>query len=265
MRLRAVPAVVLLSLMWIWGCSGEESPPRGGEDAEVRVVKPIPEPRRAGEKAPAVKERAAAPVQGIAGVSSPGKADISLGEEPLAGVAVGEPADAGEDRVPPGAYEVEEGETLASIAAREEVYGDPLKWPLLFQVNRERLRGVPMDAGLPHRPLPSGLRLCLSPPGDEDTGERAPGGDWVVNVISSPSLDPIEGPAVKLLENGYPVYISRATVEGKEWMRLRVGFFNSREQAADAGKELQDLLGLEDSWPVRMGASEKEEYAALLP
>lgn len=38
------------------------------------------------------------------------------------------------------AYDVREGDTLWIIAARPEVYGDPLLWPLLYKANRDQIR-----------------------------------------------------------------------------------------------------------------------------
>lgn len=35
---------------------------------------------------------------------------------------------------------VEDNETLWTIAARRDVYGDPLLWPLLYQANRDQIR-----------------------------------------------------------------------------------------------------------------------------
>lgn len=37
-------------------------------------------------------------------------------------------------------YTVGDSETLWNISAREEVYGDPLLWPLLYQANRDQIR-----------------------------------------------------------------------------------------------------------------------------
>lgn len=36
--------------------------------------------------------------------------------------------------------EVREGETLSNIAARQEVYGDPLLWPLVYKANRDQIK-----------------------------------------------------------------------------------------------------------------------------
>ena len=52
--------------------------------------------------------------------------------------------------------------------------------------------------------------------------------------------------------------------EGQKWMRLRVGFYGDRGAAVKAGKRLQEILGQEDSWPVRIGPEETAEFADLL-
>jgi nucleoid-associated protein YgaU len=41
---------------------------------------------------------------------------------------------------PPNGYRVQAGETLWTIAARKEIYGDALLWPLLYQANRDQIR-----------------------------------------------------------------------------------------------------------------------------
>ena len=38
------------------------------------------------------------------------------------------------------AYQVKDGDTLESIAAKDEVYGDPAKWKLLYEGNRSQIR-----------------------------------------------------------------------------------------------------------------------------
>lgn len=164
-----------------------------------------------------------------------------------------------------GVYTVRPGDCLAVIAGREDVLGDPLKWPLLYQLNRGALEDVPLDERLPERRLPQGVQLRFERSEEERSrAESSTDPVWVVNLISSPTADRIDGPAVELMKQGYPVYISRATVKGQKWMRLRVGFFEDRPAAVKAGKELQELLHLEDSWPVRIGPEETAEYAEIL-
>ncbi len=41
---------------------------------------------------------------------------------------------------PPSRYTVKDNDSLISIAALEEIYGDALLWPLLYQANRDQIR-----------------------------------------------------------------------------------------------------------------------------
>lgn len=41
---------------------------------------------------------------------------------------------------PAAEIEVRAGETLSNIAARQEVYGDPLLWPLVYKANRDQIK-----------------------------------------------------------------------------------------------------------------------------
>jgi septal ring-binding cell division protein DamX len=62
------------------------------------------------------------------------------------------------------------------------------------------------------------------------------------------------------MKNGYRVYIANAEVKGKEWMRLRVGFFRDRPKAAAAGKEMVSMLKAGDAWVTKLEKSELEEF-----
>ncbi|MFO7576927.1 MAG: DUF4398 domain-containing protein [Pelovirga sp.] len=44
------------------------------------------------------------------------------------------------DPQPVESYEVQAGQTLASIAERPEVYGDSLLWPLIYRANRDQIK-----------------------------------------------------------------------------------------------------------------------------
>jgi len=286
MRFRIILVLVAVFFCgWMTGCSSEE--PSGNKGNEPKAIRrPIKRPAKK-VQAPAPKQKRrpkpASPrpeVTAEAEAAGPEKegsqAGVKAEAAPVvqAGIEAGHKAAAAEGPPKPaepskppaqekGVYTVAEGDSLAVIAGREEVFGDPLKWPILYQLNRERLEGVVLDERLPERTLPMGKRLRYAL--DEKAAAKAAGNTyWVVNVISSPTADKIDGPAVRLIEKGFPVYISRATVKGQKWMRLRVGFFKSRGAALEAGKELQQVLGQEDSWPVRIGPEETAEYAVYL-
>lgn len=260
------------------GCSGEEPPPPENPDSRA-IRRPIERPVKQ-NRASAANPRPALQVEPeVVEVEKAGPKPETPVEPEAPATATATATAEAKENIPDregerhveapigedGLYTVQPGDSLAVIAGREEVFEDPLKWPILFQLNRDRLHGVTMDERLPERSLPEGIRLRFSL--EEKAGARTePDGteNWVVNVISSPTADRIDGPAVRLMDEGLPVYISRATVKGQRWMRLRVGFFKDRDSAMKAGKEFQKILGQEDYWPVRIGPEETAEFAAYL-
>jgi cell division septation protein DedD len=84
---------------------------------------------------------------------------------------------------------------------------------------------------------------------------------WVINVFSSPFKGKINRVAVALIKRDYPAYITTTTVKGKEYMRLRVGFFESRSEASKTGKSIEKLLGIKGSWPAQIGPEERMAFA----
>lgn len=289
MRFRFMLACVAVSLgLGAAGCSDEE-PPAPSEKAP-KVVRKIAEPpaepvEETPKKLREDRDRQAAPGAEIRTevspvIESPGtlqegkalSAPVPAETENIPRANATEattvsPEEGAQDSQPEerGVYTVKPGDCLAVIAGREDVFGDPLKWTLLYQFNRDVLEDMRMDEFLPEQPLPQGIRLRFTQSEEARArGQEIPDAVWVVNLISSPTADRIDGPAVELMKRGYPVYISRATVKGQKWMRLRVGFFQNRSEAVKTGKELQKILDLEDSWPVRIGPEETAEYAELL-
>jgi hypothetical protein len=163
----------------------------------------------------------------------------------------------------PGHYRVGEGESLSTVAGRDQVYGDPRKWPSLYRINMDKLAGLKPREDIHLQQLAKGMDLrFVTPQEAKENLARSAGKQWVVNVFSSPSPTKIVPAVVKLITNGYRVYIARTTVKGKEWMRLRAGFYSDREAAESAGKKIMALLGVEGAWVVKIGEIEQATFAA---
>jgi len=161
-----------------------------------------------------------------------------------------------------GHYKVKKGDSLASIAAQEGVYGDPLKWPSLYRLNMGRLKKMGISEDLDKRALPEGIELGFVTPGQaRENTKRLSGKHWVVNVFSSPEISKIVPLAVKLMQSGYHVYITKAKVKGKEWIRLRAGFFKNRREASAAGKKMMSLLKINGAWVAKIGKEERKRFA----
>jgi hypothetical protein len=184
-----------------------------------------------------------------------------------------------------GLYSVRKGDTLFKIAGLQDVYGDSIKWPSLFRLNLDelgrlkvadkfqlqwssifqlsgdRLGELKVVKDFQHEELPEGLTLrFLTPKEVQQNLVKIGHMDWVINVLSSQSSQELVPFAVKLMKEGYRIYLARATVKGEEWMRLRVGFFENRSDAASAGQKIISLLNSDEIWVTRIGKEELEEF-----
>jgi hypothetical protein len=160
-----------------------------------------------------------------------------------------------------GYYRIRKGDSLFKVAGRKDVYGNSMKWPSLFRLNMVGLSGMRLSEDFEHKELPAGLGLRFVTP-DEAAENLTKLGNkaWVVNVLSSQTSKKIVPAALKLMKNGYLVYISSAVVKGQEWMRLRVGYFGDRSEASAAGKKIVSLLEADGAWIARLGEQELKEF-----
>lgn len=166
-----------------------------------------------------------------------------------------------EKKAEEGIYRVRKGDSLYSIAGREDVYGDPIKWPSLFRLNMKQLGEVNEQKGFRRGDLPEGIDLKFVTPSKikENLTKLGPK-FWVINVLSSRTPEKLLPLAIKLIKNGYHVYIINAEIRGEEWMRLRVGFFEDRPEAAVAGQEIMSLLNSRKPWIVKIEQRELGQF-----
>jgi hypothetical protein len=164
-------------------------------------------------------------------------------------------------------YITKKGDTIENIAGKRQIYNSPLKWPLIYFLNREDLKslGLPQER-LPSAPLPPGIILAYLRP--EEAQKRMTPFDgtekrWVVNIISSLNQRDINAPAIRLLENGYFAYIAEWLYKGQSWKRLRAGFFKDQQAAADEGRNIVRALNLQTFWAVEAEWKEVNEYAGF--
>ncbi|MDY6972597.1 MAG: SPOR domain-containing protein [Thermodesulfobacteriota bacterium] len=159
-------------------------------------------------------------------------------------------------------YEVQKGDSLAGIAGRKDIYGDPMKWPSLFRLNRDSLNGMEVVKDFQHQELPEGLDLRFVTPSEaSETLTELGHTIWVVNVLSSRNPTEIVPATITLIKKGFRVYVTKAMVNEAEWFRLRLGFFKERPDAVAAGKEIAIILDSADVWIVEIGKTERARFA----
>jgi hypothetical protein len=84
---------------------------------------------------------------------------------------------------------------------------------------------------------------------------------WVINVLSVQRPASLPSYVFRLVKNGFHTYISEAEVNGKEWTRLRVGFFEDYEEARRNVEIIGSLLSMTvGPMPVKISDSELERF-----
>jgi len=247
-------SVCLTAFLLCGGCSREEPPPVKSTKVVRPIKRPVPEKaeelvidreEKAKDEAKEAEEVKTAAVEKVA--ATPPETESTEREKAVKEVA--------------GYYIVKEGESLSGIASRGDVYGDPLKWPFLCRRNLDKLAKLPLGNLLPDSKLPEGLRLKIVSLDEVRENLRARRQKpWVVNVVSTTTSERINPFAVNLIINGYLVYIIRAKVKGRDWTRLRVGFFKDRTDADRQGERIMAMLNLTDSWVTKVEKEELEEF-----
>jgi hypothetical protein len=255
--MRAFPTTILICLLnmaWFSGCSSDEKPQPPLPPA--KIVKPIAKPASKETVSPATQDNERG------GIETETSLSIETATKTRPGLATAQKQKTLQEEG--GYYTVRKGESLASIAGLQRTYRDPLKWPLIFRTNLEKLESLPAGGSLPETPLPEGMRLRIVTPEEAEKNVRnRTGHDWVINVLSSTSEEEIALAAGVLVKKGYPIYITQGQVKGKEWMRLRVGFFETKRDADALGKKIQDLLNLGDPWITKAGQGEFREFGGF--
>lgn len=229
-------SVLFISACSLPGCSRDETPENTAQKVVVKRPITLPAKEETPEQTPS--KQASATVPETKGADKIVKTDK---EE--------------------GVYIAEAGDTLSKIAAKKDVYGDPLKWILLYRINREALVKITKDASFPQKDIPAGTKLKIGPPADAGKGSKInTKTPWVINILSSTKEEKIVPDAISLIDNDYPAYITSAKVKGHDYMRLRVGFFNDKTSAEDESKKIMTLLNISDLWTTRSEESEFKEF-----
>jgi hypothetical protein len=160
-----------------------------------------------------------------------------------------------------GIYITDKGDSLSTIAGRKDVYGDSLKWPILYRFNQEKFHQLPKGSDFPEREISKGTMLHIITMDEaKENLKNRPKDYWVINVISSPQMDRVVPNVLKLIDNGFPAYMRLVNVKGKDYIRIRVGFFGDRKDAEKEGEKIMATLNISDIWATRAGDEERGEF-----
>jgi len=267
------------------GCSKEEQPPPQVQKPKVvkPIVKPAPEKIKTSitgeeeksktEKQEEVEVKTAAVEEVI--VEAPETPETGTTEKKTSEVRVKKavieekmaetPGPPETQEVPgtpeAGYYIVKKGDSLSSISGRDDVYGDPAKWPIVCRLNVDNLGDLELGENFPDKELSEGVRLKIITPDEarENLKKRA-NNLWVINIISATIKGDVIPLAIRLIKDGYKVYITKAKVKGNDWMRLRVGFFKNKNEADAEGQTIRTILNFSDSWTTKIGEIEFAEF-----
>ncbi len=160
-----------------------------------------------------------------------------------------------------GVYTVRQGDSLALIAGRNDVYNNHMKWTSLFRHNMDKFDGMKTTRNFPDKELPEGISLIFVTSSEAEQNSTKYGKKiYSVNVLSSDSFTKIAPGAIMLMQHEFNAYITTATLDNKEWVRLRVGFYNSYADAAEAGKHITSIMDGSNVWVARIGKNETKDY-----
>ncbi len=85
-----------------------------------------------------------------------------------------------------------------------------------------------------------------APPPPEAEGAQVPEDGWAVQIAALESATEADQLVTRLLDNGHEAYRTEALVRGTTWYRVRVGGFDSKEDAAEGQGVLSRELGRTD-------------------
>jgi cellulose synthase (UDP-forming) len=85
--------------------------------------------------------------------------------------------------------------------------------------------------------------------------------EWVIQVFSTKSLDNAVQYRNELASKGFRAYHTMAKVEGEDWYRVRVGFFESDEEASKVGEDIEKALSIKTPlWVTKPSREELESH-----
>jgi uncharacterized protein involved in exopolysaccharide biosynthesis/uncharacterized protein YgiM (DUF1202 family) len=92
------------------------------------------------------------------------------------------------------------------------------------------------------------IGTAVAPTVEKRALQRDINNPWVVNMLSSLSKDYAIDFVREMKKDGNDAYVTRFNNKNRDWYRVRVGFFPTRDNALKTGKGLSEKYSLPDIW-----------------
>lgn len=186
------------------------------------------------------------------------------GQAPAA-IAAREPAGAEEQREPEPivpevrTYTIQQGENLWAIARRGELVDSPWNWRKIVLQNKDKISyaSISQDTGDWKVVVKAGKELTVraDSPGEPIEVKKK----YALQLLSAPerNLKKAVDIVKMLLADGCFAYLYRFEHEGRIYYRVRVGFYETKEEAETAGRAIHEFYADKKVFPA--------EYVVFLP
>lgn len=104
------------------------------------------------------------------------------------------------------------------------------------------------------------VAATASPVAKPRTAKPKSGEVWAVNALSTQDGVKARELLDELMKLPYHVYAYQKEIKGRNWYRIRIGFFSSRDEADKVGVDLARRYNLPPPWIVRPGKQELDKY-----
>lgn len=151
-------------------------------------------------------------------------------------------------------YTVRDGDNLWAIARKGELVDNPWEWRSIVVQNRDKIdyTFVSEETGEWKVMLEKGQTLEVTPPPPPDPTVPVKK-KYALQLMSAPESN-LNG-ALKivkmLLADKYYAYLYRIEIDGTQYYRIRVGFFETKFEAEQAGEKIHERYGERNIFPDR--------------
>ncbi|MBI4081899.1 MAG: SPOR domain-containing protein [Candidatus Lambdaproteobacteria bacterium] len=141
----------------------------------------------------------------------------------------------------PRSYKVREGDNLWTIASKGKLVNNPWEWRTILVQNKDKIdyAFVSETDGRWRVMVETGEVLTVSG-GPTGKAEGPVTKKYAVQLVAllDTRLDTAMKIVKALLAEGQYAYLYRTEVNGRQWYRIRAGFFESKDAAEEKGKEI---------------------------